>query len=392
MSILFITHYSGYYGANKSLMSVMQGLREKFGVQPLVLLPTKGPMCSALREASIPYLVSHYYWWVNDNTGVFQWLLNKRKQVRNYMRISGLVRKVSALSISNYGVKPDLVYTNSVCVNIGIFVAERLGVPHVWQFRESLSQFSLSLSLSLSLVLSLRLWAKRVNSRYVLISQYMMDHFRPYLPNDRMRLVYNGVDLQGGVERDVNTLKDGVLRLAMVGVVCPQKNQLEAVKAVRLLHDEGIRIHLHIFGSCKEAYLSQLTEYIQEHRLEEVVHLEGHTNNVFERLREMNIGIMASRDEAFGRVTVEYMLMKMPVIASRSGANEELMRDGKNGYLYDIDHPEQLAACIRRYVEQSELVEEQGEYAAQFAKENYSCEKNVSAIWQVIQEAMNEKK
>lgn len=390
MIILFITHYAGYYGANKSLMSVMQGLREKYGVQPLVLLPTEGPMCSALQEANIPYTVSHYYWWVNDNTGVFQWLLNKRKQVRNYTRVNRWVKTTYDLSIRNYGAKPDLVYTNSVCVNVGIFVAERLGVPHVWQFRESLSQFTFSLSLSR--VLSLKLWGKKVNSRYVLISQYMMGHFRQYLPNDRMRLVYNGVDLPREVDRKENAPRDGVLRLAMVGLVSPQKNQLEAVKAVRLLRDAGIRVHLHIFGSCKDAYLSQLTEYIQEQGLEEMVHLEGHTNNVFERLRDMNIGIMASRDEAFGRVTIEYMLMKMPVIASRSGANEELMRDGKNGYLYDIDHPEQLAACIRRYVEQPELVEEQGKYAAQFAKENYSCEKNVSAIWQVIQEAINEKK
>lgn len=387
MTILFVTHYAGFYGANKSLLTLMCLLRERHQVQPLVLLPSIGPMCEQLPQAHIPYVVSHYYWWVNDNKGVFQWLLNKRKQVKNYMRISRLVRKVSALSISNYGAKPDLVYTNSVCVNIGIFVAERLGVPHVWQFRESLSQFSLSLSL----VLSLRLWAKKVNSRYVLISQYMMDHFRQYLPNERMRLVYNGVDLPRGVERDVNTLKDGVLRLAIVGVLCPQKNQLEVVKAVKLLRDEGIPVRLHILGSCKEPYYTQLKEFVSKYELEESVCVEGHTNNVFERLREMNIGIMASRDEAFGRVTVEYMLMKIPVIASRSGANEELMHDGKNGYLYDIDHPDQLAACIRRYVEQPELLAEQGEYAAQFAKENYSCEKNVSAIWQVIQEAINEK-
>ena len=87
MTILFVTHYSEYYGANKSLYTLMLLLREKYGVRPIVLLPHDGPMCTQLEKVGIPYKVSHYYWWVNDNKGVFQWLLNKRKQVINYFRI-----------------------------------------------------------------------------------------------------------------------------------------------------------------------------------------------------------------------------------------------------------------------------------------------------------------
>ena len=36
---------------------------------------------------------------------------------------------------------------------------------------------------------------------------------------------------------------------------------------------------------------------------------------------------MASRAEAFGRVTVEYMLKGIPVIGARSGATTELISD-----------------------------------------------------------------
>ena len=32
MTILFVTHYSGYYGANKSLLTVICQLRERFGI------------------------------------------------------------------------------------------------------------------------------------------------------------------------------------------------------------------------------------------------------------------------------------------------------------------------------------------------------------------------
>ena len=50
MTILFVTHYAGFYGANKSLLALMLLLREKYGVQPLVLLPSEGPMCSQLGQ------------------------------------------------------------------------------------------------------------------------------------------------------------------------------------------------------------------------------------------------------------------------------------------------------------------------------------------------------
>ena len=76
MTILFVTHYAGFYGANKSLYALMSLLRERHGVQPVVLLPCAGPMCAQLDIVGIPYRVSHYYWWVNENHGIFQWLLN----------------------------------------------------------------------------------------------------------------------------------------------------------------------------------------------------------------------------------------------------------------------------------------------------------------------------
>ena len=87
MSVLFVTHYSGFYGANKSLLTLMVLLRERYGINPIVLLPSEGQMCEALKHEGIPYNVSHYYWWVNYNHGIFQWLLNKRKQLINILRI-----------------------------------------------------------------------------------------------------------------------------------------------------------------------------------------------------------------------------------------------------------------------------------------------------------------
>lgn len=386
MTIVFVTHYSGYYGANKSLLTVMCQLRERFGIKPLVLLPSIGPVCAALDEVGIPYVIRHYYWWVNDNHGVFQWLLNKRKQWRNQLKIGGLCDSVLALSQEKYGENPALMYTNSVCVNVGIFMAERLGVPHVWQFRESLSQFSLSLSLALSL----KLWQKGVNKRYILISDYMMNYYRPYLPAERMTCIYNGVSVPAKAEREMVNMLNGRLKVAIVGVVCQQKNQLELLQAQSVLHEQGIEIDTYIIGTNKKEYLQQVEAYVQEHELSQYVHIMGHQDDVFAVLKEMNLGVVSATDEAFGRTTIEFMRMKMPVVLSDSGANAELIRNRQDGYVYPSGDVDALAAAIKRYVEHPELLQLQGESACQYAMDNFSAEKNAEAIYKTINEVINE--
>ena len=377
MTILFVTHYAGFYGANKSLLALMLLLREKYGVQPLVLLPSEGPMCAQLGQEHIPYRVSHYYWWVNDNHGIFQWLLNKRKQLINYFRIPKLCRLFS----ENH---PELIYTNSVCVNVGILMAERLGLPHVWQARESLSQFSLSLSL----VISRHVWALPANKAHILISDYMMKSYRPYLPNDRMVRIYNGVDLPKGIEdRKTNHIK-GRMKVVCSGILSAQKNQLEILKAQCLLRDRGVEVETYFLGSLKEDYCALMRQYISEHHLENLAHIVGHTNDVFGALREMNLGVVAARDEAFGRVTIEYMLMHMPVVVSDSGANLELIDEGKTGLIYPLGDVERLAESIEHYVNYPELLQIQGDAAAKVAKEEFSAEKNAELIYEQIRKSI----
>ncbi len=379
MTILFVTHYAGFYGANKSLLSLMLLLRDKHGVQPLVLLPSEGPMCAQLEKGNISYKVSHYYWWVNCNNGLFQWLLNKRKQVINYFRVPKLCRL-----FGDY--HPELVYTNSVCVNIGIFMARYMQIPHIWQYREAMNQFNFKLSLSK--FLSQKIWALPTTKTHILISDYMVAAYRQFLPNDRMVRIYNGVDLPNGVaERNENVIK-GKLKVVCSGILCIQKNQLELLQAQVVLRQRGIEIETYLIGSNKQEYLTLLQQYVRVNHIEDMVHFVGHTDDVFGVLRDMNIGVVAAHDEAFGRVTIEYMLMHMPVVVSDSGANPELIAEGKTGMIYPLGDVERLAESIEHYVNHPELLQLQGDAAAKVAKEEFSAEKNAELIYEQIRKSI----
>lgn len=380
MNILFVLHYSGFYGANKSLLTLMTLLREHYSVTPVVLLPNKGVVCHELDKAGIEFQVFHYYWWVNNDHGIFQWFLNKRKQFINWRR----VKRISSLF---KGRDIDLVYTNSICVNMGYLIAKQMGLPHIWHARESLDQFSLSLSLSLSK--SLAIWASPVNKKYLLISDYMMDFYREYLPVDRMVRVYNGVSLPTGISRSKKNELKGRLQICCMGVLSEQKNQLELLKALRILLLRSIEADVWLLGTGVPAYATILEDYVKQEGFEQCVHLVGHTDDVFQILQGMNLGVVAARDEAFGRVTVEFMLMRMPVIASRSGANAELIEPGVSGEVYPLGDPIALADAIEQYVRNPELLDIHGRAGELSAKQFFSAEKNAEAVYEQIQNVIN---
>ena len=378
MTLLFVTHYAGFYGANRSLLTMMVLLRERHDVTPLVLLPNKGAMCAMLEKYGIEYSVQPYYWWVNYNHGLFQWALNKRKQWINCRRAKSICSHLEGKSI-------DMVYSNSVCVNIGYLVARRFGLPHVWQFRESLTHFSLSLSLSLSR----RIFASSVNKRFVLISDYMMSFYRSYLPNDRMVRVYNGVDLPDGMVRSNENQLKGRLQVACIGVISKQKNQMELLQAQSLLHQRGIDIDTWFVGSFGEkSYYETLKDYVQSNDLDDLAHFVGHSNRVFDILQQMNLGVVTARDEAFGRVTIEYMLMQMPVVVNQSGANLELVEVGVTGGSYELHDVESLADRIEQYVCHPNLLKSQGEAASRIARERFSAGQNAELIFEQIESVL----
>ena len=374
-NILFITHYSGMYGANQSLCTLVLELRDKYNVHPIVLLPCKGDFYNLLEQNKITCYVSHFYWWVNADKGLFQRLLNYRKQMRNLLRGPKLLKIIKKEEI-------DLVYSNSVTINIGVFLSSKLHCPHIWHIRETLQAYNFQFSIADFLVK--KIFASGAD-KYIVISDFIAASYSDFLPREKVQKIYNGVSNN----RDLlqTNEEQGILNLCMLGLVCAQKNQLDAIKAVKLLSKEkGIQhIKLHIVGAAKEDYLQEVKAYIEDNALQDKVILHGHQSDIQSILCNMHIGLMCARDEAFGRVSIEYMLHHMPVIASRSGANAELVKEGISGTLYELNNIEVLAAKIETFIENPHLQTTMGESAYEYAKNNFSSEQTTAAIYSLIE-------
>jgi glycosyltransferase involved in cell wall biosynthesis len=376
ITVLFISHYTGTYGANQSLCTLMLELREKYGIRTILLLPSYGPVCSFLTKNGINYYISHYYWWVNSDKGLFQKILNYRKQLRNLYRIKKLVQIFKNEKI-------DIVYSNSITINIGYWLSKKLDCPHIWHIRETMNAYEFKFSIGEFLA---KRFLKAGADKYIAISDFVFNSYSRLLPVHKLQRVYNGLDI--GNEFQIAKIFLGILNICIVGIVCEQKNQLDALSAIKILvYKRGItNIKLHIVGSAKEDYLDEIKSFIELNLLQDYVVMAGHQSDMNTYLKEMNVGLVCARDEAFGRVSVEYMLHCLPVIASISGANVELIKDGHNGLLYNIYNPDELANKIEYFIKTPSQITKMGLVARDYAMAKFPLEMNTRAIYNIIGE------
>ena len=76
----------------------------------------------------------------------------------------------------------------------------------------------------------------------------------------------------------------------------------------------------------------------------------GEVKNMSFVRNTVDIELVCSRFEAFGRVTIEAMNNGLPLIGANAPATDEIICDEVNGLLYEVNNPNDLARQIDRLI------------------------------------------
>ncbi len=76
------------------------------------------------------------------------------------------------------------------------------------------------------------------------------------------------------------------------------------------------------------------------------VEFAGHRDDIETVLADGNIGILGSRIEGLSNTLLESMASGLPMVASRISGNEDFVRPGENGWLFDPGDRAALARCL----------------------------------------------
>ena len=117
----------------------------------------------------------------------------------------------------------------------------------------------------------------------------------------------------------------------------PAKGHHEAISALAELKALGIEAELKVVGGGENDYSLHCRELVEKLGLQSEVTFISSVESPWELLSETEIFLQCSQHEAFGRVTVEAMLSKTPVVAKNSGGTPEIIKDGVTGFLYNSE-------------------------------------------------------
>ncbi|MBQ8658546.1 MAG: glycosyltransferase family 4 protein [Clostridia bacterium] len=139
----------------------------------------------------------------------------------------------------------------------------------------------------------------------------------------------------------------------VVGELLPNKNQIQAIKAIKEVIKKHSNIRLLIAGNGKER--AKLEKYVFENNLTNNVQFLGYCTNLEEYQCIVDLGISCSIREGLGINVIESMMSGNTFIATKNRGHNELIQDGENGFLVDVGDERTLANRIIKLIENPEL-------------------------------------
>ena len=127
----------------------------------------------------------------------------------------------------------------------------------------------------------------------------------------------------------------------------------------------------------------EVKEFIARENLQSYVNIVGRVNDMKALRKSVDVEIIASKCETFGRVTIEAMKSSNPVIGTNSGGTVELIEDGVNGYLFSYMNCEELAERMREFILYPHLIEKMGKNAYIYTKNRFTPEECARKIEEV---------
>lgn len=285
----------------------------------------------------------------------------------------------------------DLVYTNTVTCAEGAIAAWRARKPHVWHIHEHILR-----NVELAPLLPERVYSAIVYSlsRTVVFCSRSLARGYPRLAG-KASIVHNGLPFRSNIDRPdarrnlvvANGLDPGAKLVAVVGTLQPIKDHFTFLAAAeRVARKVGEAVFL-IVGGGTEQYTGILKERAKELRLETRVRFLGWRDDVPELLAAVDVLVISSAMESFGLTAIEALSVGTPVVATRCGGPEEVVRDGATGLLVPVKDPDAMADAILRILRDPELAKRLGAQGKVQATSDFGIDRYIREIQRVIQGA-----
>lgn len=351
MVVLFVHQSSEMYGSDKVLLSLVLGLKIQ-GINPIVLLPSEGPLLDALLTGEIE---TH--------------IVPVTKLDRATLSLKGIIglpfdllKSMWAISSLLKGRNINLVYSNTLAVLGAAVWAKFRRIPHIWHVHELLMSPRL---VKRGFPLMLRLLADKVICNSTMTMEWLL-HEQPALIA-RTVVIWNGQgprppiksDIADKLRKQIGVLDDQLL-VVLVGRINRWKGQSLLISTANILWKRGVRhVHYLIVGSSfagQEYLIEDLNGKIACAEARNRIHVTQFTNDVWSVWDACDIAVVPSTEpEPFGMVAIEAMAATKPVVVAAHGGLLDIVEHDVSGLRFKPNDARAFADEIEKLIHSPQL-------------------------------------
>ena len=328
MRILFLHSSSDLYGASKILLAINE-LCAKKGHEITVVLSEDGPLAPKLKALGATIVIT--------DLGILR---------RQYLNPAGMLNRLVA-NFKAYATltelckskQIDLIYSNTTGVIVGVFVAAKLGIRHLWHIHEIIEKPTLLFRLLSRLI-------NTKNNQAIAVSEAVKKHWTKYVHPNKIDVLYNGVDYwlfenTASDLRQTLRLQPDTILIGMMGRVHFWKGQDYFVHIAGEIFKSHKNVHFLIVGDAFAGY-----EYLHDNinNLIDANHLQGkvtqlpYRSDITNIYGALDIFILPSLlPDPAPAVVTEAMAAGLPVVATQQGGAVEMIENNVSGLLIPIN-------------------------------------------------------
>lgn len=298
----------------------------------------------------------------NTGVGVIKLRLRKVISINTILRVSKLLKKVSAHLLHTYFIDADI---------IGFLASKISKVPMI------INIHSYPFPVKKNHCFRYRLMSLGVN-RILCVSNTVKNHLVSYvgINPEKISVVYNGIDLKELSGEKTEGEKKQIRKTLGIKEGCQIIGNIS-----RLISDKGHKYLLLSIPHVLKIYPNTIFLIIGDGELKtELINLSktlnimdrvifaGTRNDIPDLLSIMDIFVFPTFHEAMGISVLEAMAMGKPIIATDDAAVPEIIQNGKEGFLVHPGDPNALSEAILRLLDDQKSTQEMGRLAKERVK------------------------
>lgn len=193
-------------------------------------------------------------------------------------------------------------------------------------------------------------------------SEASIHALRAHRRDEDVRVVHNFIDVEPfdrAIDIRQQFFPDAPLVVGFVGVFRPEKGIEYFLDMARLLLDKRPNVRFLAVGgeSAVEdiGWFDRMRAHAQAIGLGSRIHFTGSRTDIPDLMRSIDVLVVPSLSEGFGRVIVEANAAGVPAVGADAAGIPEVIEDGVTGYLVPPRDPQAMASVVERLLADESL-------------------------------------